>query len=162
MIEKAGGDGLLKMEKLHDRPIAAGGGWIRDLKHLHLQVDTPMGSLTGRPYWCHTVKAYPPCELAETDARIILRFRLPNTRREDIELTTTETTLTVSGRRASTTAPEAARFYRRERCSGKFQRTIRLPGGIHVRGAEAALADGVLTVSIPKADTVQPHRGSDS
>jgi HSP20 family molecular chaperone IbpA len=161
MIEKAGRNGLLKMEKLHDRPIAACGGWIRDLKHLHLQVDTPMGSLTGRPYWCHTVKEYPPCELTETDVCVILRFRLPNASREDIELITTETTLTVSGRRAHPTAPEAARFYRRERCSGKFQRTISLPGGIHIRGAQAALADGQLTVSIPKAHTARPHPSSD-
>ena len=149
------------MDELQNSPNTNSRGWLSGFNHRHLRLDTSRGDFAGRPHWRPTAKEYPPCDLTETDAYVILRIQLPNTRRADIELTTTETTLTVSGRRIYATTPIAARYFRCERCAGKFQRTINLPGGIHIRGAEATLVDGLLTVSIPKAQATRLDPSTD-
>jgi len=66
-------------------------------------------------------------------------------------------TLTFSGERLND-APENVTWHRRERGFGKFLRTVDLPVEIDSEQVKADYADGVLTVTLPKAATVKPKR----
>ena len=83
---------------------------------------------------------------------------VPGFSRSDIEVTCEDGLLTISGHRESSECCDGERFHITERRSGQFTRSLRLPDGIKEDAIEAELKDGVLTVSVAKADEVKPRR----
>jgi HSP20 family protein len=76
---------------------------------------------------------------------------VPGITKKQIALNITGERLTLSGERPTDGAPASARYHRRERAGGKFQRALELPGEVEGSQAEAGLVNGILTVALPKA-----------
>jgi HSP20 family protein len=99
----------------------------------------------------------PAVDLLETPTAYVLSAELPGMRREDLDIQSHDNRLTLAG-----TRPERAvaceQFHRVERGHGSFSRTFQLPLAIDADRITADLADGVLTVTCPKADTNGPRR----
>ena len=66
--------------------------------------------------------------------------------------------LTLAGERKISEEAEDARYHRREREAGRFSRAVALPGDIDPDNANAKLIDGILTVTIPKAEKARPRQ----
>lgn len=114
---------------------------MRDL----LTMQERMESLFGRanPGWV------PPVDLAELADRYVITIELPGLTREALTLDFVDDTLTVRGQRPSeTSCPE--RYHQLERGQGAFDRSFRFPAPVHADAIVADLADGVLTVTVPK------------
>lgn len=91
----------------------------------------------------------PRVEVLEQNNELIIRADLPGFKREDIILTVTDESLTISARRESDREEEHAGYYRSERHFGTFKRTIAFPVPVDSSKARARLRDGVLEVRIP-------------
>jgi HSP20 family protein len=76
----------------------------------------------------------------------------------DLDLNVTANQLTLAGERKISDETEEARYHRREREAGRFSRAIGLPGDIDADNVKARLADGVLTVTISKAEKAKPRQ----
>lgn len=97
--------------------------------------------------------AYPPLNLSNDDDNIYVRAELPGVQIEDIELTLTDKTLVLKGERG---APQG-KYYRQERPSGVFHRVINISVPVDRDQVTASMTDGVLTVTLPKAEEVKPR-----
>ena len=102
----------------------------------------------------------PAIDLIEKKDSYVVRAELPGVARENIDITFEKNVLTVSGQKASTieAKDEELRVFAAERVSGSFSRSLRMPDYIDGEKIEADYKDGVLTITIPKAELAQPRR----
>jgi HSP20 family protein len=101
----------------------------------------------------------PPVDIYENEAReIVLKAELPGLRREDIELTVENTTLTIRGeRRRDETIPNE-RYHRMERQYGPFSRSFTLPNTLDASRVHADYREGVLTMTLPLRAEARPRQ----
>jgi HSP20 family protein len=94
--------------------------------------------------------------LKDDGASYILRAQVPGLLEKDIDVSATTTELTIHGARKDT-PPDGYTVARKERAAVTFERTLRLPEAVDPSKVEARLADGMLTVTLPKAEQVKPR-----
>jgi HSP20 family protein len=95
-------------------------------------------------------------DVYETDDSVVVRSAIPGAKAEDIEISVTGDTLTVKAESKEEEEVRRENYLRRERRLGSFCRSVTLPGGLKTDEAEADLADGILTLTFPKAEEVKP------
>ena len=100
----------------------------------------------------------PAMDLVETDDHFVLRADLPGLGEDDVKLEVTDDVLTISGERAFEHEAKKDGFYRLERGSGTFSRSLTLPEGVDADGIVAAFDKGVLEVRVPKPEQRKPRR----
>jgi HSP20 family protein len=116
--------------------------------------DTPTGSVAngGARRWL------PPMDLVETDDHFVLRADLPGLAEGDVNVELEDNVLTVSGERKAEHESRKEGYYRIERASGSFQRSLTLPEGVNAEAIEASFDKGVLEVRIPKPEERKPRK----
>jgi HSP20 family protein len=102
----------------------------------------------------------PAMDLVETDDHYVLTADLPGLSQDDIDLEFEGDVLTVSGERRSEHADRSEGYYRLERATGSFSRSLTLPEGVDPDALEATFDKGVLTVRIPKPEQRKPKKVS--
>jgi HSP20 family protein len=95
-----------------------------------------------------------PIEAYTSDQEIVVRAAVPGLKPEDVEITVEGDTLTIRGELPP--PPQNANFIYAERPWGKFSRTLQLNVPIQPDKAEAVFENGLLTLSLPKAEAVRP------
>jgi HSP20 family protein len=94
----------------------------------------------------------PAAELSETPEAIHLKLEIPGIDAKDLDVQVTADSVSISGERKSETHTEENGMTRTEFRYGKFQRVIPLPTRIENTEVEAEYKDGVLKLSLPKAE----------
>jgi HSP20 family protein len=100
----------------------------------------------------------PRVNLAETEKEYEVTVELPGMKPEEFNVEFKEGALWVSGHRKEEKEEKGKTFHRIERHYGEFRRVIPLPAEVMEEKVEAAFKEGVLTVTIPKAEHVKPRR----
>jgi HSP20 family protein len=104
------------------------------------------------------IHRYPPLNLYDAGDRYILSVQLPGMAPSDIELTITGETLTLRGERKRGEGVKEDNYRRQERPMGLWSRTITLADRVDSAQVGASLADGILTVTFPKAESAKPRQ----
>ncbi|BAY99179.1 heat shock protein Hsp20 [Tolypothrix tenuis PCC 7101] len=94
----------------------------------------------------------PSAEMEETDDVIRLKLEIPGLESKDINVEVTTDSVSISGERKSETKTEENGVARSEFRYGKFQRVIPLPSQIQHEKVEAEYKDGILKLTLPKAE----------
>ena len=97
-------------------------------------------------------------EVKETKDAFVFRGDIPGMKAEDVDVKITQNRLTVSGKREAEKSEKGDTFYAYERSYGSFVRSFTLPEGVDSDKIEAALENGVLTVTLPKKPEVKPKQ----
>jgi len=94
----------------------------------------------------------PPIDVYETAAAYVITVEVPGVSREQVELAVEATRLTVRGRRLELTqqAGDPVHYHLVERGYGAFARSFEFAHAVDVDGVNADLAEGVLTITLPK------------
>jgi len=100
----------------------------------------------------------PAMDVVENDKELSLRLDLPGLKPEDVNVAIEDQTLTISGQMGDTVEREGDRYHYRERRSGSFQRSIRLPNTVDADKADASFENGVLNIVFPKLPQSQPKQ----
>jgi HSP20 family protein len=100
----------------------------------------------------------PSVDLLEQGENFVLRADLPGVSEDDVKIELEDNVLTISGQRRSEHEEHKEGYYRLERASGSFSRSLSLPEGVDPSAIEARFEAGVLEVQIPKPEERQPHR----
>jgi HSP20 family protein len=100
----------------------------------------------------------PAMDLVEDDGHYVLRADLPGVSEQDVNVELEGEVLTISGQRRSEHESRRQGYYRVERASGNFSRSLTLPEGIEPDSIQASFDKGVLEVRIPKPQQRAPHR----
>ena len=98
----------------------------------------------------------PPIEMFETNADVIVRVELPNVDPKKVDIAVAEDTMTLRGETKHEEEQKERNYYYRELLYGAFTRTLKLPTEVKGAEAKAVYKDGVLEVTIPKAEHVKP------
>lgn len=99
----------------------------------------------------------PRADVGESDEGFSIRVDLPGHRREDIQVSVFGETLTVRGERKSAGSDEDARWHRLERYRGTLERTFNLRVALDAGNVKAVYKDGVLDITVPKAESAKPR-----
>ena len=100
----------------------------------------------------------PSIDVAETDEEVVVTAELPGIKQDDVDITITDDVLTLKGEKKEENEVKDKNYHRIERSYGRFQRSISLPTGVQGSKAKAAYKNGVLQVTIPKAEEAKPKQ----
>jgi HSP20 family protein len=100
----------------------------------------------------------PAMDLVETEENFVLRADLPGLSEEDVNIELEDNVLTISGERKAGHEERKEGYYRVERASGAFSRSLTLPEGIDPERVQASFDRGVLEVQIPKPEQRKPRK----
>jgi HSP20 family protein len=99
----------------------------------------------------------PALDVVQTQDNIIVRADVPGCRREDLQITFENQTLTIRGTKSRSEDNQENGHAKHERLFGEFERSIALPVIVDSENATAHYADGVLTVVMPKRPEARPR-----
>jgi HSP20 family protein len=100
----------------------------------------------------------PAMDLVESGEDFVLRADLPGLSEEDVNIELEDNVLTISGERKSEHEERKEGYYRLERASGSFSRSLTLPEGVDPEKVRASFDRGVLEVRIPKPEQRKPRK----
>ncbi len=97
----------------------------------------------------------PDVDVFETDTSVVVRAELSGVRGQDLRVSVDGETLRISGVRVAPEPADVQRLHQMEIASGPFERRVRIPIAFEREGVTAHLADGFLTVNLPKRGSVR-------
>jgi HSP20 family protein len=131
---------------------------FREMTSIREDMERLFDTMTGRyprerseGFWA------PSVDVEENNDAITIRAEVPGMNKEDIKVTVTDDTVTLSGERRHETELKDKTFHRIERIYGKFQRTIGLPAAVEGDKAKASYKAGVLELVLPKSAKAKAH-----
>jgi HSP20 family protein len=127
------------------------------LLQLRGEMDRLFSDFFGPPEATPWARRYPAVNVWEDGDNLKLEAELPGVITEDLDIAVVGNELTIKGRRAEP-ENENRTFHRRERPTGEFVRMLRLPYEIDAGNVTATLNNGVLTVTLPKAESAKPRK----
>jgi len=95
-------------------------------------------------------------DMYETDQDVVIKSSVPGVKPDDLDITITGDTLTIKGETKAEEKVEKANYIRQEHRYGAFSRSVTLPTSIVAEDAKAEFENGVLTLTLPKAEEVKP------
>jgi HSP20 family protein len=132
-------------------------GRLSDLRdEIDRLFDTPLAELARNS---QVLSGWTPAlDLHEDKENFTVQVELPGMKKDDIDISLHEGSLSISGERRSEQKVEEAEVYRAERYVGRFQRTVHLPSAVAADRVKAQYKDGVLTITLPKTDEAKPKQ----
>jgi HSP20 family protein len=115
-------------------------------------LDPQSGVYVGGRRWV------PATDLVEEGDHYVLRADVPGVGEDDVKVELEDNVLTISGERKSEHEQRKNGYYRIERASGRFVRSLTLPEGVDADSIKARFENGVLEVTIPKPAERKPRR----
>lgn len=100
----------------------------------------------------------PSLDVYDEQDSVSVEVELPGMKKEDFDISLDDDVLTISGERKVETERQDERSFRRERAYGSFRRSITLPSSVKADEVKAVYQDGVLTVTLPKAEEAKPRK----
>jgi HSP20 family protein len=138
--------------------------WSPDLKSArefsksYDEVDRFINSFFGSPVLRSNGSSFVPAvDVQETQDAYLFRADLPGVAQKDIKVSVMGDTLNVSGERRQETTEKDGSYHRVERVSGSFERSFTLPAPVRADQVKASYKDGVLEITVPKAEEAKPR-----
>lgn len=129
-----------------------------ELENLRRQMDLLTEGMT-RGLWRETSPGvFPLMNLTEDKDNYYVRAELPGLKAEDLDISVTADTLSIAGERKLPIENEKVKYHRREREAGTFSRILSLPAQVDIGRVDAKCIDGLLSVILPKAESVKPKQ----
>ncbi len=113
-------------------------------------------SLAG-PAWWPGLKEVggeiaPSIDIYEEGDDVVVKAELPGMKKEDIEVSLADDSITISGEKKKEEKVERKGYFRHERSYGSFARSFSLPSEVRTDDAKAEFRDGVLEIRVPKTE----------
>ena len=100
----------------------------------------------------------PALDLYDEGDHLVMKAELPGVNKDELDIQLHGDVLTLSGERKESGEFKDAQVFRSERYVGRFQRSLTLPVAVDASKVNASYKDGILTVSLPKAEEAKPKR----
>jgi HSP20 family protein len=99
-----------------------------------------------------------PIDVYQTDKDVIVKANIPGVKPDDIDINVVGDTLTIKGERKAEEKIERQNYFYQERRFGTFSRTLTLPVPVQTDKADARFENGVLTLTLPKAEEAKAKK----
>jgi len=101
-------------------------------------------------------EAHPPIDMYQTPNEVVVKATLPGVKPDDVDITITGDTLTIKGETKATEEVKREDYLYQEHRYGAFSRSVTLPPALLSEKAEATFENGILTLTIPRAEEAKP------
>ncbi len=98
----------------------------------------------------------PAVDMYQTDNEIVVKAAVPGVKTEDAQINVTGEVLTIKGEVKEKEEVKEKAYHLREQRWGMFERTLALPTDVIADKAKAEFENGILTITLPKAEEVRP------
>jgi HSP20 family protein len=137
-------------------------GWHRDpfieMDRLRREMDSIYSAFAEGRGITPAAGVFPALNMFEDDHSLYVRAELPGVAPENIDITTKQNNLIINGERKIAAEGEKVSYHRKERDAGNFRRIISLPTQVATDKVTATCKNGVLTVTLPKAEEAKPRQ----
>lgn len=137
---------------------------FKELDNLRREIDEAFrGAGFGRPFGPTflspvTTRRFPLVNFSEDEGHVYIEALVPGVDPKDVDLTVLRNTVTISGERKPFVEKEGQIVHRYELGSGKFSRTLELPLDIDPNKITASCRDGIMQVTLAKAEHAKPKK----
>lgn len=133
-----------EMDRLFDRMLSS--NWLRPARW-------------EWPAWTEHLVPFegkvPHVDVIDREAEVIIRAELPGVKKDDLDVSLSDNSVTIRGKTKHEETEEKGEYYRREMSYGEFSRTVGLPSEVDRAKAKAKFKDGVLELTLPKAEAAK-------
>ncbi len=132
---------------------------VNSLFNLHNQMGRVFGNLLSANDSENSEEStswMPTVDISEMDSGFEIHVELPGVAQDDVQVSVTDNLLTIKGEKHQKQETENKNFHRVERRYGTFQRSFTLPKHVDTANIKADYKDGILALTIPKAEAAKP------
>ena len=122
---------------------------------LNRALDQAFSGAAGSRVWV------PALDVAERGDAYVIHAELPGVSPDQVDVSFEQNVLTIRGTKPASfdvAAEGELRMFAAERVHGTFERSVRLPEFVDAEKIDANFTDGLLTVTVPKAQAAQPRK----
>lgn len=130
----------------------------REMMSMRRAMDRLMDSTFGEDWDGGATEWSLPLDVIENEDNFVVKATVPGVKPEDLEVTYNNGALTIKGEVKAEEEKQEGTYHLRERRYGTFVRTVAMPADIKPDKIDAEYHDGVLTLTLPKAEEVKPKR----
>lgn len=116
----------------------------------------PMGF--GWPELARMDVSVPRVDVIDREEDVLVRAELPGVQKKDLNVSVSDGAVTIKAMAEREQKEEEGEYYRRELSRGAFSRTIALPAEVDAAKAKASFKDGILDLTLPKAERAKPRQ----
>lgn len=101
---------------------------------------------------------FPPMNITQDDENFYLRAEVPGIKPAELSISALRNRVSISGKREIPREHDRVSYHRKERPEGAFSRAVTLPTEVDAERVDARYADGILTLTLPKAEQAKPRQ----
>ena len=101
---------------------------------------------------------FPPLNITQDDDNFYLRAEIPGIKPNELSISAVRNRVSLAGKREIQREHERVSYHRKERAEGTFNRAVTLPTEVDAERVDATYADGILTLTLPKAEETKPRQ----
>ena len=101
---------------------------------------------------------FPPMNITQDDDNFYLRAEIPGIKPAELSISALRNRVSISGKREIPRENDRVSYHRKERPEGGFNRAVTLPTEVDAERVDARYADGILTLTLPKAEQAKPRQ----
>jgi HSP20 family protein len=101
---------------------------------------------------------FPPINITQDDENFYIRAEIPGIKPAELSISALRNRVAISGKREIPREHDRVSYHRKERSEGAFNRAITLPTVVDAERVEARYADGIVTLTLPKAEEAKPRQ----
>jgi HSP20 family protein len=120
-------------------------------------MDRLFNDAVTRPLSLREVWSVPAVDMYQTDDDLVVKAALPGIKIDEVQINITGDVLTLKGEMKQEEEKQEKAWHIREQRFGSFERSIALPTNVVADKAKAEFENGILTITLPKADEVKPR-----
>jgi HSP20 family protein len=115
-------------------------------------------SVTGETFGDVGAGVFPPVNITQDDDNFYLRAEVPGIKPNELSISAVRNRVSLAGKREIQREHDRVSYHRKERAEGSFNRTVTLPTEVDAERVDARYADGILTLTLPKAEETKPRQ----
>lgn len=100
----------------------------------------------------------PRVDVIDREGELIVRAEVPGVKKDDLDVSVTDDSVTIRGEVKHETAEEEGEYYHREMTYGSFYRIIPLPAGVDTEKCKVTFKDGILEMKLPKLEVAKRRK----
>jgi HSP20 family protein len=101
---------------------------------------------------------FPPLNITQDGENFYLRAEIPGVKPSEVSISALRNRVSISGKREIPREHDRVSYHRKERPEGVFDRVVTLPSEVDAERVDARYADGILTLTLPKAEQAKPRQ----
>jgi len=129
---------------------------VREMMSLREAMDQLFNDAFTRPASMSGGSVIPAIDLYQNNDDVVVKAALPGLKADDVQISVTADVLTLRGEFKQKDEQENTAYHIREQRYGSFERSIMLPSDVQTDKAKADFENGILTITLPKAESVKP------